>query len=154
MCCGRSFGTGSIPKSKPTSPIDRHISTKRRRGGSSGQQFFALLLTHQSTIVRRELCRTRNCRLCGSASKCKGLLGCWCRSMDISREQLGELSKRTSDCICPNCLGTKMETIPEFPPVMRHVLPVISTLSFGKFHSLDEIIVTDKVLSSRNRSCV
>ncbi len=132
MCCGRSFGTGSIPKSKPTSPIDRHISTKRRRGGSSGQQFFALLLMHQSTIVRRELCRSRNCRLCGSASECKGLLGCWCRSMDISREQLGELSKRTSGCICPNCLGTKMETcIPESILVKPYYSAQLSSLSIN-----------------------
>ncbi|TMI51023.1 hypothetical protein E6H20_04690 [Candidatus Bathyarchaeota archaeon] len=49
--------------------------------------------------------KTMKCALCGSNFECKGLLGCWCRSVDISREQLGELSKRASDCICPNCLA-------------------------------------------------
>ncbi|TMI44167.1 hypothetical protein E6H19_07925 [Candidatus Bathyarchaeota archaeon] len=52
----------------------------------------------------KPMAKTKNCELCDSAFECKGLLGCWCRSIDISREQLDELSKRTSDCICPNCL--------------------------------------------------
>jgi hypothetical protein len=53
----------------------------------------------------KPMAKTKNCELCDSAFECKGLLGCWCRSIDISREQLGKLSKRTSDCICPNCLA-------------------------------------------------
>ncbi|TMI08354.1 hypothetical protein E6H34_05445 [Candidatus Bathyarchaeota archaeon] len=32
-------------------------------------------------------------------------MGCWCRSVGISLEQLSELSKRASDCICLNCLA-------------------------------------------------
>ncbi|TMI17995.1 hypothetical protein E6H32_06810 [Candidatus Bathyarchaeota archaeon] len=48
--------------------------------------------------------KTKNCELCGTDFECKGLLGCWCRSIKVSREQLGELSKRTSDCVCPSCL--------------------------------------------------
>ncbi|TMI23145.1 hypothetical protein E6H30_08715 [Candidatus Bathyarchaeota archaeon] len=53
----------------------------------------------------KPMAKTKNCELCDSAFECKGLLGCWCRSIDISRQQLGELSNRTSDCICPNCLA-------------------------------------------------
>src|SRR5713226_9212443 len=38
--------------------------------------------------------------------------------------------------------------IPEFPPVMRQVLPVISPVVSGKFHCLEiDTGVTDKVLS-------
>src|SRR2546428_13225257 len=63
----------------------------------------------------KPMAKTKNCELCDSAFECKGLLGCWCRSMDISREQLSELSKRTSDCICPNCLaGYKDRELPSF----------------------------------------
>jgi hypothetical protein len=52
--------------------------------------------------------------------------------MDISREQLGELSKRTSDCICPNCLGTKMETcIPESILVKLYYSAQLSSLSLN-----------------------
>jgi len=102
----KSFGTGSIPKFKPTSPTDRRQSTRNRGKKSPEKPLFALL-SYASIDYHevRTLSRTKNCELCGSDFECKGLLGCWCRSIDISREQRGELSKRASDCICPNCLA-------------------------------------------------
>ncbi|TMI16001.1 hypothetical protein E6H33_05315 [Candidatus Bathyarchaeota archaeon] len=48
--------------------------------------------------------KTKDCKLCGSDFECKGLLSCWCRTIKVSHEQLGELSQRTSECVCPNCL--------------------------------------------------
>ncbi|HEV2120451.1 MAG TPA: cysteine-rich CWC family protein [Candidatus Bathyarchaeia archaeon] len=56
-----------------------------------------------SILKRGLLSETKQCELCGSSFACKGLLGCWCRSMKLSREQLTELSGRASDCICPDC---------------------------------------------------
>ena len=46
----------------------------------------------------------KNCELCGSDFDCKGLMGCWCRSVKVPRDRLAELAKRASDCICPSCL--------------------------------------------------
>ncbi len=87
-------------------------STKKRKGMSSEHQFFALLsYASIDHYAARTLSKTKNCELCGSDFECKGLLGCWCRSMDTSREELGELSKRTSDCICPNCLAGYKERV-------------------------------------------
>src|SRR5205807_10148002 len=102
----KSFGTGSIPKFKPTSPTDRRQSTRNRGKKSPEKPLFALL-SYASIDYHevRTLSRTKNCELCGSDFECKGLLGCWCRSVDILLEQRGELSKRASDCICPNCLA-------------------------------------------------
>jgi len=104
------FGAGSIPNLKSTSPIDHYLSMKKWTGRSSELQFSALLsyasINHSKA---RTLSKTKNCELCGSDFECKGLLGCWCRSVDISREQLSELSKQTADCICPNCLA-KVQT--------------------------------------------
>src|SRR5713226_8291259 len=85
---------------------NRHLSTKRRKEGLLGRISFALLsYASIDHCEEKTLSKTKNCQVCGSDFECKGLLGCWCRSMDISREQLGELSKRTSGCICPNCLA-------------------------------------------------
>jgi len=122
-----------IPKFKPTSPI---TVTYPRKGGKVGllSRISFALLSYASIdhCEEKTLSKTKNCRLCCSDFECKGLLGCWCRSMDISREQLGELSKRTSDCICPNCLGTKMETcIPESILVKPYYSAQLTSLSLN-----------------------
>jgi len=101
-----SFRTSSASNSKPASPRDcpsiREIAETR-----PSQRRFIASLSYVSIADARagHLSKTKKCELCGSDFECKGLLGCWCRSLDTSREQLSKLSKKASDCICPNCLA-------------------------------------------------
>jgi cysteine-rich CWC protein len=48
--------------------------------------------------------KEKRCAKCGLAFDCGGLLGCWCRDVKLSADQLAILRSRYVDCLCPTCL--------------------------------------------------
>src|SRR5438094_10191437 len=102
-----SFRTSSVLKFQTRLSKRLLIYPRNSRKTRSSERRFIALLSYVSIADARAglLSKTKKCELCGSDFECKGLLGCWCRSVDISREQQSELFEKASDCICPNCLA-------------------------------------------------
>lgn len=50
--------------------------------------------------------RAKTCSLCGGTFACRGgEPGCWCESVELTRETLAQLRTIAADCLCPSCLG-------------------------------------------------
>lgn len=50
--------------------------------------------------------RPKCCSLCGEDFACNGgEPGCWCESVELTRETLAELRAIAADCLCPSCLS-------------------------------------------------
>jgi iron complex transport system permease protein len=53
----------------------------------------------------RQARRAKRCSLCGAQFSCGGgEPGCWCESVELTRETLAELRTIAADCLCPGCL--------------------------------------------------
>jgi iron complex transport system permease protein len=64
----------------------RSLDTPARRGAAAGQ-------------------RSKRCPRCGRQFGCRqGEPGCWCESVELSRETLAEIRALAEDCLCPSCL--------------------------------------------------
>lgn len=49
--------------------------------------------------------RLKPCALCGGELPCReGEPGCWCESVELTRQTLAELRTIATDCLCPSCL--------------------------------------------------
>jgi cobalamin transport system permease protein len=56
---------------------------------------------HSSAAVQR----SKRCSRCGRQFGCRqGGPGCWCESIELSRETLAEIRALAEDCLCPSCL--------------------------------------------------
>jgi hypothetical protein len=47
------------------------------------------------------------CPLCGRKFTCARDVGCWCGTVDASREAL-QLLEADEGCVCPRCLGGQL----------------------------------------------
>jgi iron complex transport system permease protein len=48
----------------------------------------------------------KTCSRCGRQFGCRhGEPGCWCESVELRRETLGEIRALADDCLCPSCLA-------------------------------------------------
>jgi iron complex transport system permease protein len=57
--------------------------------------------------------RSKQCPVCGRAFGCRqGEPGCWCESVELNRETLGQIRALADDCLCPSCLGAFPEATP------------------------------------------
>jgi hypothetical protein len=49
---------------------------------------------------------SKQCPRCGRRFGCaEGRPGCWCETVPLSTETLGELRALALDCLCPTCLS-------------------------------------------------
>lgn len=61
--------------------------------------------------------RSKRCSLCGEAFSCRGgESGCWCESVELTRETLAELRTIAADCLCPGCLDGFARRQPRHAP--------------------------------------
>jgi hypothetical protein len=48
----------------------------------------------------------KTCSVCGAGFECAApRRGCWCESVQLSRETIAALGERFSNCLCPTCLS-------------------------------------------------
>ena len=48
--------------------------------------------------------KEKRCSKCGETFGCGGLLGCWCRDVELDAAARALLKERYDDCLCPSCL--------------------------------------------------
>jgi iron complex transport system permease protein len=63
--------------------------------------------SHAGVDAKPQEQRSKRCSLCGGEFPCcGGEPGCWCESVELTRETLVELRTIAEDCLCPNCLSS------------------------------------------------
>jgi len=63
------------------------------------------------TLVAKE----KRCAKCGQPFDCGGLLGCWCRDVELDETTLANLRQSYPDCLCPTCLKALQIPVPAAP---------------------------------------
>ncbi len=52
----------------------------------------------------RIFAKEKRCSKCGEPFRCGGLVGCWCRDVELDKGTLAALKEQYDDCLCPDCL--------------------------------------------------
>lgn len=60
--------------------------------------------------------RDRVCEACGNGFCCEiGMSGCWCASIEVSKETRDSLQPKYKDCLCKDCLQSAQNATTHTP---------------------------------------